>query len=173
MINPIYKNAAIMKQMQDYFKKSKVIKLNNFFQNPKSVVNNIKFKRKYLPIEYSYEESNVIKINKKELTNFLSSFFKINKITISLKTYSHEDYSLLNDLPQRNKAEFIIDLTKKWNKNAGGYTSFIQNNKEILRIYPEHNTLTLINTKNSTKSFVKYVNCLSKNKRTVIEGTIF
>ncbi len=175
MINPLYKNKQIIRQMQFHFKNSGILKLDNFYTTPESISKQIskqKFIKKYSPAEYSFEESKKIPINKKELKKFLSNFSKVINLKLNLKIYAHRGYTLLNDYQKMRKIGFIIDFTKKWNNDSNGYTSFIKNNIEILRIYPEYNNITIVNTKNNVKNFVKYVNCLAKTKRIVVEGSI-
>ena len=173
MINPLYRNKMIIKEMQQEFKRSHVLKLENFYISPEKIekkIKKIKFHREYIPTEYSFEKGNILPIDEKELKNFLSLFFK-KEGKITIKKYGHKDYTLLSDKEKKKIGVCIIDFTKGWKKEAGGYTSFIKKNEERVRVYPKYNTCTLIETRNK-RSFVKYVNCLSKKKRVIIEGTV-
>ena len=173
MINPIYLNKRIIKEKQQEFKRAYVLKLENFYMYPEKIekeIKKIKFQKRYLPTEYSFEEGNKLPIDEKELKRFLSLFFK-REIKLTIKRYYHKDYTLLNDKEKKKDGICIIDFTKEWKKEAGGYTSFIKDDNEVIRVYPEYNVCTLIKSKNK-KSFVKYINCLSKKKRVLVEGEI-
>ncbi|MBS3152787.1 hypothetical protein J4230_05250 [Candidatus Woesearchaeota archaeon] len=85
--------------------------------------------------------------------------------------FCHGNYGLLNDSLKENcNVKVIVEFTKTWNYDANGYSSFVQNGEEILRINPVRNAVTIIKVNKNTKSFVKYINHLAgKNKRYFVE----
>ncbi|HLC58639.1 MAG TPA: hypothetical protein VJI68_02155 [Candidatus Nanoarchaeia archaeon] len=167
MINKIYNNKDTINQIKLVLEKEGNIQLQNFLIDLPKI--KVKLKEVYIPQLHKYRFNN-FKINK-EIKEFIEKI--INKKLISSKVYEfkHTDYTLINDnIKEKEGYKIILDLTKNWNEEANGYTSFIKNNEEVFRINPAYNSLTIIKTNKNMKSFVKYVNNKAKdNKRFFIE----
>ncbi len=95
---------------------------------------------------------------------------KKQKTTHELLSFAHCDYTLLhNKLRQSPGIMLFLELTPLWDPSWGGYTSIIgtKSGKELLRINPVPNTLTIMRLEKNMKWFVKYVNHLTGRKKRV------
>ena len=100
--------------------------------------------------------------------------FKSKRPLLSLCRFSHGDYSLLNDKVASKKGiMFELEFSAKWNHSSGGFTSVLREGSEIVRVCPQQNTLTLVNSDKNTQSFVKYVtHKAGMRKRVFIQGML-
>jgi len=92
---------------------------------------------------------------------------KIKKFSAKIGSYEHRDYKLLKDGQEKRSNEifFCIDLTSEWDNKFGGEDHiFIDENELIFSVIP--NSFLVIN--NMNKHYVKYINCLAKNKKRVV-----
>ena len=171
MINKEYTKKTVIAKIKKEFDKEGSIQLQDFM---KIDISGIKFVRSYGPSLHSYSFS---EFNDKEVIEAISNFLvgiineKISFRSAKIFIFKRGDYTLMNDnMNESNGIKVIFELTHKWNNEANGYTSFIKDNSEILRILPMKESLTIIKTDNKMKSFVKYVNYKAGiNRRCFIE----
>ncbi len=175
MINETYKDKEILKPIKEILGEQGSIQLQEFLtiEGCESLKNK-EFKRKYKPEEYSFKS---ISLKNKKLKEEIKRLLKdlelkeLKLISSNFFQFGHKDYTLLND--KKNEKEGItlfIELTKNWKEESRGYTSFIENNTEVLRIIPKENSVTIIKTNEKMKSFIKYINNQTEeNKREFIE----
>ncbi len=79
--------------------------------------------------------------------------------TARLFAFRHRDYTLLSDgVRQPAGTLFQLELTPRWQAAWGGFTSFVANGREPLRITPMPNSLVLAEQQAGVQQFVKYVN---------------
>ena len=164
MINKIYNNNQTVEKIREILDPGKSIQLQNILELEsfkKLKLEKVKLKKEYKPELHSYcskEYSN------KELNEFLIKLLNKDIKSSELFIFRHRDYTLLNDnLNEKEGFKAILELTENWNNEANGYTSFIKDNKEIFRIIPITNSLTIIKTDKQMKSFIKYINNKAKN----------
>lgn len=175
MINPVYFEEDSINKIKEIFDRDGSIQLQNFFDREYlnkliNKIKNVKLKIEYDPMLHSYNYS---EFEDKELINELNKILsKINiKLSLSLSSsrlfcFGHRDYSLLSDkINEEEGIKIIIELTKDWNHEANGYTSFVMDNKELVRINSIGNSVSIIKTDNNIKSFVKYINHYALNKK--------
>jgi len=176
MINKYYLNTKLKSEIAKVLTNDFSVQLYNFIDEKcsKLLKKKLKFKKVYAPNSFSYNISNFD--NKGllvELTNFLESIInkKIKMKSAHVYCFSAGDYILINnDSKEVNGIKVILELNNYWDSNHGGFTSFISNNKEILRINPVCRSLSIILTKKSMSSFIKYINHHSgNNKRYFLE----
>ncbi len=176
MINKYYLNLEIINKIVGVINKEGKVQLQKFlsdiyYKELLCNIKNLKLKKKYKPELYKYDCFN---IKDKKLILLIEYFlFEIFKKKVKfhnaqLFLFKHNNYTLLNDnINETNGINVILELTEKWNKKYGGYTSFIKNNQEILRINPVKNSLNIIITDDKMKSFVKYVNHKTKDRKRI------
>ena len=162
-IDPIYLTKDIVMQIRAQYKKDKYILIEDFLQ--KNVLNKAKkelkqarFRKFYIPDEYSYSIARI------KLNNFLSSkeFMQYLSIitgkNVDVKTQLYKfgkgDYTVLKD-KRRIKGGFAVVLGQ-WNIKWGGK---IMRGKDIF-VAPKENTLILTE---EGPWFVQYVNHHGKN----------
>ena len=183
MINKIYYNQEITSQIRNVLEKEGAVQLNeflteegiNFFLKKRE---QRKLKRYYIPLLASYEYANFSESNlgeeiKEVIEKILGREIKIKSLRFLV--FYHKDYTLISDTKNEEEGyTLLLELTEYWKREFGGYTSFVKNNEELQRIYPIPNSLSLIKTDKSMKSFTKYVNHEAKDeKRTVLEIKFF
>lgn len=177
-LNKTYLEKKAQENIRKLFNQEGSIQLRAFFGHQSylrllDTIKRKKFKRFYKSNLYAYH---AVSIHEKEsadlLAYFFYSLFKKKPTLVSARAYSfqHGDYTLLHDATAETPGIlFLIELTPHWESTYGGYHSFIQKNKELLRIYPVGNTLTLIRTQKDTRSFIKYINHTARpHKRSFI-----
>lgn len=169
------------------FKKEKSIQLHQFLQFPvykkASSLTNATLKQISIPDQFSYHTFKnppktaklLMQIVKSQgFADFISAIVdkKVKLKQANWRIYTHKDYTVRHD---KNKEppgfDVLLEITPKWHNNACGHHSFVKNGKELIRIPPQANTLSIINRPASVQKFVKYVNHHSnKDKRVVLEA---
>ena len=72
---------------------------------------------------------------------------------------AHGDYSLLHDkLKEPPGYDVILELTPRWDARACGHHSYVTDGKELVRVVPGANTLTIVHRPAGVRRFIKYVN---------------
>ncbi len=89
-----------------------------------------------------------------------------------LQLFGTGDYTLQHDIQERG-IHCMIALTSIWGTNWGGYTSLVKEGKEIVRINPIPNSLTLFEQKKGMASFVKYINHRAGNKKHIVIHALY
>ena len=92
----------------------------------------------------------------------------ISKIEIKFLSFGHRNYTLMSDEKTTPGYLVQLDFTQLWEDSYGGFTSFVKNNEEVLRINPMQNSLTVVKIDEDTKYFTKYVNHKAGDKRRFI-----
>ncbi|KAM9410289.1 prolyl 3-hydroxylase OGFOD1 [Pholidichthys leucotaenia] len=89
-----------------------------------------------------------------------------------VRQWSHGGYTLLHD-EEAAQAEYALDLVLNfgctgWQSEFGGFTCYVANeeDEELLTIYPEDNSLTLVYRDKETLKFVKHVNHKASSEST-------
>lgn len=83
--------------------------------------------------------------------------------------FTHGDYTLQHE-KQQYGVHVILELTRQWKTEWGGYTSVVCDGKEKIRIIPIPNSLVIFEQKNGIHQFVKYVNHLVKDERVFVHA---
>jgi hypothetical protein len=104
-----------------------------------------------------------------ELVQFISKIVgkRLKVIYSGAYEFSHGDYTLLQDEAQPSGILIQLELTPKWDETWGGYTSFVNESGEVVRITPQANTLVIVDQTSKMKHFTKYVNHLSGTQKRV------
>lgn len=94
--------------------------------------------------------------------------------TARLFAFRHRDYTLLSDrVRQPAGTLFQFELTPRWQAAWGGFTSFVANGQEQLRITPVPNSLVLAEQQAGVQQFVKYVNHHARiTPRIMVQGVL-
>ncbi|KAI8319152.1 hypothetical protein GQ54DRAFT_299567 [Martensiomyces pterosporus] len=93
-----------------------------------------------------------------------------------VRKFEHGHYTLIHDQAlEPNGLDAILSLLPKrkdksgegdnWNESWGGATHYIADKDELLRIYPEINSLSLVLRDEGTLRFVKYLNHMAEDMR--------
>ncbi len=170
MVNEVYESEEVLGLIKERLGEEGCVQLQDFLQKDtldKMVLlcKERKVKRVWRPLEclYSFFEW---KDSVKEIQVFLGKVF--NKSLKSVRGYYFEwrDYLLLQDKKGEEEGYVVLlDLTSGWEKEAGGYSSFLEDNVEKARIYPVINSLSIVKTTKKTKCLVKYVNHKAEKRR--------
>jgi len=176
MINKVYAQKISLEQIKKVLDNKNSIQLQCFFEEEyfnklKDRINKIILKKEFIPQLYSYssadfKDKDIIST----INNLISYLFnKSSKLSSSrIFSFQHRDYTLLSDsIRQDDGVKVIIELTDNWNDEANGYTSFVKDKKEVARINVINNSVSIIRTNNDMRSFVKYVNYKSKDKKRI------
>ena len=182
LVNDIYLNAAVVKQMKTAFKNTGVLRLDSFFNELKykaifDLFDSINGKKKKIADRFSFEEMNAHKIKKmfasKEFISFISSIIgkKFYKIKVEVRRFRHRDYTLVHDFNSRG-IEFFMFFSKGWSDKLGGQLVYRDVDGKSLIFNVRGDSFVLINSR-SYRKFVKYVNHLAgKRSFVLIEGKI-
>ncbi len=174
MITKEYLHSDVVADLQQVFRREGSLQLHHFLQKEWYVkllgrVKRLRYEHVYDPLYHSYYTT--LFSDKRFLTplhnfvcNLLGSSFQLREAYAF--SFHHKDYTLLHDELQGEDGILVmLDLTSWWNQEAGGFTSFIQQNQELLRVLPAQNTFTMIRTSPEMKRFVKYVNVMADKQR--------
>ncbi len=129
------------------------------------------WEKKYIPDLFSYSVAPIPEDMQQffQSPSFLERLSRITgqaikKVHLQLLAFAHQDYTLLHDeLQQPQGILFFLELTQHWKPSWGGYTSFVHNEEELIRLYPVPNSLTIIHQEKNVHYFVKYVNYYAGN----------
>jgi hypothetical protein len=182
LINKIYKEKLVLGKLKHAYKINtpQGLQITSFLKNSDYIdllkyVKNSKFNKMEIRDMYSFFEANcgALQIFKsKEFISFVSALIgkRFRGAEYSLRMFMHRSYTLINDKSTSQTPEFYFDLTPGWNDAWGGYIAYItdEGNKVIT---PNHPNSIII--AEGSKSYVKYVNCLSHSKgRLMIYGRL-
>src|SRR3989344_453294 len=167
MFNQQYKDKEVLIQIQEVLNETGSIQLQDildskFYLELLSKISKLNLKKEYTPESHSYYST---KFTDKYVINtinqFISELFtrKPELKSATFYKFKHQDYTLLqDDISEKKGVTAILELTKEWNLQADGYTTFFGDNAEISRISPIPNSLAIILTNKNMKSFVKFIN---------------
>lgn len=168
MINKEYSKKTVIDKIQKTFDKEGSIQLFDFIELEIPAVNLVK---SYIPYKYcfrsaEFSDKNVIEAIKEFLGKLVGKELILQSSIIF--NFKIKDYTLMSDEVTEDKGiKAIFEFTNNWKEEFGGYTSFVKNNKEVFRINPVKNSLTIIKTGKTMRSFVKYINHKAENNRRV------
>lgn len=179
MLNQQYKDKEVLIPIQEVLNETGSIQLQGILDSKPYLellnkMSKFNLKKEYSPESHSYHSS---KFTDKDVINLISKFIselftrKPELKSATLYKFKHRDYTLLqDDISEKKGVTVILELTKEWDLQADGYTTFFEDNAEISRINPIPNSLAIILTNKNMKSFIKYINHYSKtNERIFIE----
>ena len=174
MINDIYLDEKLIRNMRKYFLQNNFISFENFFNH------NIKKIQKDFLKQKFYEEI-ILDEFKKYKTNYENDFTKflrskkfiniVEKITqkklkldsLEILKYNHFCYKLIKDEKvKKDKILVVFDLTKNWEDDFGGTLTFLKKDRELFHLKPNFDFLTIINYKKDILYYLKYINVNSK-----------
>jgi len=172
-INPLYLNEQTIAAARNHFlsQQPKNIQLQDFLAVAE--ISSLSWKKIYEPEKRKYAEAKYdLPI---ELIAFISKIVgkKLRVIYPAAYGFSHGDYTLLQDEAQPSGILIQLELTPTWDESWGGYTSFVNESGEVIRITPQGNTLVIVDHASKMKHFTKYVNHLSStHKRVFIQALL-
>ncbi len=181
-INPIYKNDQAQKEIALQFQKQKeekfpAITLCDFFT--KTIFNylekeflSLDYQKKIEPLSHSFSQGIVSQkihdfFHQKDFLNFLSLILgkRVKAISLDAKALSWKDYTLIND-EKKEKGEFdLLFSFSDWNVDFGGSIFYVDGSFDFAQIYPQKNSLTLVQRKENVQRYLKYVNSLAQEKK--------
>jgi len=183
-INPNYSSKSVVQTICIAFKNQQIVQLQDFItQNAYKLminqINSAHWKEMYEPDKFKCDFAQVpLPILKfffsQKFRNLMQQLtrttLKKNPMCV-LTRFSKGQYTLLHDQPEHtNSIWFGFELTPTWNTSWGGFSSIVSKEKELCRISPIKNSLTIFQLSKQTSMFVKYVNHSAKNKRVFISG---
>ena len=154
----------------------KSVKLEIFFKKEKfdalkKEIEKLKFNKNYIPNEYSFLISNVgsefeMFFNSEEFNSYLGFLIDRSKFKTKMNTLllEHKDYSLLNDHEKAITFFEVNFFLSNFKEDFGGYFCYMRDDKELLRVIPSENSLTLVHLQKVNR-FIKYINVNSGNKK--------
>lgn len=182
LTNQVYLAEETITAMRDEFLKNGFIQLSDFltqsfFSQCLASVQKSSFTKKYVPDRFSFSEAKIpAEISKlltsKQFADFVSSIVgkKLSLKNLKILSFSHKDYTLLHDnLKGYSGFDLVFDFNTI-DESCGGFTSYVRNGQEVVRIVPIANALTLIKRRKDMLSFVKYVNHRSEKSRIFIHS---
>ncbi len=168
-INPAY-DKSVLARAAAHLKREGSVQLQNFLM-PDALYAflNLKWKHVYEPLKYSchYAKPPALwKMFREILFQLIGRRVKCSVWCIAMV---HGDYSVLYDSMKLGKGyAFMLDVNdmpESW----GGYTVFMKGEKEMVRVIPKRNALTIVD-QSGLKSFHKYVNHHTTHPRIFLYG---
>ena len=183
MINPAY--AGLLHDVRRAFQLAKPnsIQLHKFLDQDQlarlnRAIKKLKFKENYVPDLHYYKQAEKIPKELKQLMRQIAGFVqfvsgkKVKCKEITIRSFGKKHYTLLHDAKKEKPGiDFVLDLTPKWDPEAGGSMIYMKNGEDIITIRPAFNTFSLVKRTKDMMRFVKYVNHKAKNKILLVQGT--
>ena len=171
-LNSRYSN-EVLAQAGVHFKNNGTLRLIDFLSPAGLKVLLAKSWQKALnPLKYSYSVSKAPSFtNSSDFKKLISTIvgFDVKLSALALAKFSKGDYSLLYDsLKSGRGVLFFLDLNSL-GEEEGGYTVFVKDDTEVLRIIPERNSFVLIRY-DGLRFFTKYLNHRAKSDRIFLIG---
>ena len=174
MINKHYLDEEVFSGLKSTFNKEKSIQLRHFLETDFYIrlldrVKRLHYIHHYDPVRHSYSSTSFN--HKKFLLPIHEFVSKLVSQQLKLSSadafcFQHRDYTLLDDKLHENPGLMVlVELTPRWSDSFCGYTSFVKNNQEVLRILPHADSLAIIATNSDMKRFVKYINNTADRSR--------
>ena len=178
-INQLYLKKESLKKIKEVFHSSEwlpSVKLPKFLN--KQEYNKIKYsieKLKYIkikkPIHCQYEKANITKeirslLDSKDFKELIKKITgkSIKNIKGEIRKFTWKDHTLIHDEQEKPGYDLILEFTDNWKESFGGYTAYTNGLGNSSIIYPEENTLNIIQRKKGIQRFIKYINNKAKNK---------
>ena len=176
-LNPVYRNMKTLQQIKNMFQKKapKSVQLQEIWKKEKykalkTEAEIAAYTDEYEPERYSMSKAEMgeelQRIWLSEEFQALITFITGKKSTgeATLEMFQHQDYTLLSDEAEPSYVDVCFWMAPYWEQAWGGYTSYVQENEEILRIHPIPNSLTFVHVQQGMKKFVKYVNVRAQER---------
>ena len=155
------------------------------------------YKLKFHPYKYKYLTTKL-----KEIDSFLNGRYfddlikkilniKKYKLKYEIRKFEAGNYTLLHDTEkEENGIDFVIDISKinkifddaqnfsnsgiskDANKYFGGYTAYLTESEELLKLTPSPNSISFVERKNQVLKYTKYFTHQNKNTIVQVAGTI-
>ena len=160
MINKIYLEEEVQEQIRETLEKEEAVQLREFlepkvYQSLKKELEKKKYKKEYSPLERSYSTTNV---EQNQLISEIEQILVKKAKSAKVEKYRKGDYTLLSDEDQEEEIIAILDFSENWPEEVGGEHIFLEEGKELIRIPPQTNTLSIITIKNKMRHFLNYIN---------------
>lgn len=172
-LNPAY-SAETLHEAAKQFARSGNVQLVQFLSHKGLNEFKLNFKKVYDPLKCSYGISKApFFVKSREFCAVLSAVIgrELHAEQIACYFFDKGDYTVLYDALKPGKGiAFILDLIdgdELW----GGYTSFMKKGKEIVRVIPKDNALSLVD-QSGLRSFVKYINHHAESPRVFLYGVL-
>lgn len=179
IINKQY--AKDIDKIEQEYRKKCAVQLHNFieekeFERILRIILDLRFTRTVVPDKYSYQTAQIPTVIR-SMFNELNPFLK--KVTgkvirhILIEMFQPGDYTLRkSDGKKENRREVILDFATI-DEKCGGYSSIVNDDGEIFRLFPSANTLTILDIKKDQDYFVKYLNSRTHNPRLIIRLELY
>jgi len=173
MIRESYLDSKVISEMKTFLEENGFLRLDNFSSEENCSIENLDFVQKKIADECSYSVAEVFGELKEELKRFLEKFDLGTVETISLRRFSHRDYTLIKDGNSEKGYLFFYFVRGEWDGKWGGNLFFNSLEGEQMKIVPKKNSFLLIKRNSETKAFIQYVtNLAGKNSFEIICGRI-
>ena len=183
MINEVYLNSDIERQMRESYNDNGFIVISDFlkkghYNEVKKLVKIFKFRKECAPNLFSYSETRE-KFDffaGKKFLEFIGKIvgMRLTKVSCDIRKFTHRDYTLIHDADSINsdRIEFFYFILNKWENDWGGMKYYFSHGEANFFI-PLGNALCIVLRKKGTQSFVKYVNNLvGKKEFVIVSGSI-
>ena len=186
VINTLYVDGGVLKSASKTFNSQnpRNIRLERFFQPAafgllQKKLHRSSYKLKFHPNKYKYFTTKL-----KEIDSFLNGryFDDLIKKILNIKKYKLKyeirkleagNYTLLHDTEKENPGiDFVIDFSKHAKKYFGGYTAYLTESEELLKLTPSPNSISFVERKNQVLKYTKYFTHQNKNTIVQVAGTI-
>jgi len=138
----------VVKEMAAFFQEAGTVNVMQILtEQAIKEFDNLEWEKNYKPLEYSYSVAKPPEFTQSdEFKKLIEGIIGPVDITLlECRKFESGDYTVLtDDLPEGTGFLFSLDLTQL-DEEWGGYTSFVQDNEEVVRQVPIQNTLFLIN----------------------------
>lgn len=183
-INKEYLKKETLEQIQEFFSFEAFIQLNSFLStdlstitkkiktlDPKIIYSPLQYRYKNYDLALAYNEPDLIAFyeffKSKEFLDFLESItqFPLRIKQVQCNCYNHKDFTLLSDLnKEEDYIDVIFDMTPHWHESYGGVLTYTTKESEEFYLHPSFNALTILYKPEEVMKYLKYINCLSKEK---------
>jgi len=155
----------VLREVREQFKEDKNFNLLLFLsEEGKAQFENLDWTKQYDPLTHSYSTAPPPSFAGSEEFKALLEKITGAKLSISAlecRKFEHGDYTLLHDESEPKTGLVITLELTSGNEEHGGYTSYIDDNQEVVRQVPIENALFVIDQKGLV-SFTKYLNHYAK-----------
>jgi hypothetical protein len=172
-LNPAY-TAETLHDAAKNFARSGNIQLLQFLSQKGLDRFKLKFKRKYDPLKYSFGMAKAPEFVKSmEFCAVLSAVIgrEMHVLQAGSLQFEKGDYTVLCDTVKPGKGVFFILDLLDGDESWGGYMSFMKGDREVVRVVPKGNALSLVDIA-GLKNFVKYLNHHAQKPRVFLYGVL-
>ncbi len=171
IINPAYDEIVLAKAAR-HLKSEKSLQLLDFLMpDALRAFEKLKFKHSYDPLKFSLHHSmppSVWKVLPEVMAHLTGQRMKCKFTCIAAMP---GDYSVLYDSLKPGKGFAVFLDVNELSESLGGYSVFMKGSKEVVRVVPRRNALTVVE-QNGLRSFIKYVNHKARHSRIFLYGVL-